>query len=68
MSQASRNIHVIEENQEEPKGVTAAKAQEANEVLKPAEHIKKVPLCDDVPDRKIIIGKGLEQAEEERLI
>ena len=25
----------------------------------PAEHTKKVPLCEDVPDRTVIIGKGL---------
>ena len=32
------------------------------------EHTKKVPLCEDVPDRMVIIGKGLEEAEEARLI
>lgn len=39
-----------------------------SEGVRPAEHTKKVPLCDDVPDRMVIIGKGLEQAEKERLI
>ena len=32
------------------------------------EHTKKVPLCEDVPDRMVIIGKELEQHEEARLI
>jgi len=36
--------------------------------VSPAEHTKKVPLCEDVPDRMVIIGKGLEEAEEARLI
>jgi hypothetical protein len=36
--------------------------------VKPAEHTKKVPLCNNVPDRTVIISKGLKQAEEERLI
>ena len=34
----------------------------------PAEHTKKVPLCEDVPDRKVTIGKGLEKIEDARLI
>lgn len=33
-----------------------------------AEHTKKVPLCEDVPDKIVVIGKGLEEAEEARLI
>ena len=32
------------------------------------EHTKKVPLCEDVPDRMVVIGKGLEEAEEARLM
>jgi hypothetical protein len=36
--------------------------------VKLVEHTKKVPLCEDVPDRTIIIGKGLENDKEERLI
>ena len=32
------------------------------------EHTKKVLLCEDVPDRMVIIGKGLKEAEEVRLI
>ena len=34
----------------------------------PVEHTKKVPLCEDMPDRMVIIGKELEKAEEARLI
>ena len=34
----------------------------------PGEHTKKVPLCEDFPDRTVTIGKGLEEAEEARLI
>ena len=36
--------------------------------MQPAEHTKRGPLCEDVPDRTVTIGKGLEPAEEERLI
>jgi hypothetical protein len=48
--------------------VAVAEAQEADAGVKLAEHTKKVPLCDDIPGRIVIPGKGLEQAEEERLI
>ena len=34
----------------------------------PAEHTKKVPLCEDVPDHTVMIGKGIEDAEQVRLI
>ena len=30
--------------------------------------MKKIPLCEDVPDQMVIIGKGLEEVEETRLI
>jgi hypothetical protein len=39
-SKTSKNVHVIEENQEEP----SAKGSEASEGVKPAEHTKKVSL------------------------
>jgi len=32
------------------------------------EHTKKVPLCKDIKDQTVIIGKGLEESEEARLI
>jgi hypothetical protein len=34
----------------------------------PGEHTKKVPLCEVVPDRTVTIDKGLDEAEEARLI
>jgi hypothetical protein len=67
-SLASKNVHAIKENKEEPEGAAGAQAHEADGGVKLAEQTKKVPLCDDIPDRIVIIGKGLEQAEEERLI
>ena len=36
--------------------------------MSPAEHTKKVPLCEDVPDRMVVISKELEEAEEARLV
>jgi len=39
-----------------------AKSQKSQGGGIPAEHTKKVPLCEDVPDRMVIIGKGLEEA------
>lgn len=68
MSKALKNVHVIVENQEESKGPTITQTLEASKGLKPAEHTKKVPLCEDVPYRTVIIGQGLEQVEEELLI
>ena len=38
------------------------------EGVTPAEHTKKVLLCEDIPDRTVTIGKGQEEAEESRLI
>ena len=35
-----------------------------SEGVSPIEHTKKVPLCEDVPDRMVIIGKELEEHEE----
>jgi hypothetical protein len=67
-SQASKNVHVIDENQGELEGKNEAEGEEPIEGVKPAVHTKKVPLCDDVPDRIVMIEKGLEQTEEERLI
>jgi hypothetical protein len=52
MSKASKNVHVIEENLEEPEGAADTEAQEGNMGVKLAEHRKKVPLCDDVLDRQ----------------
>lgn len=61
-------MHVIDENQEKHEGATGGEAQETDKGVSPAEHTMKVPLCEDILDRTVIIGKGLEQTEEERLI
>lgn len=61
-SRHKKSPYAIEENQPEPE------EKNAPEGITPAEHIKKVPLCEDILDRTMIIGKGLEEAEEARLI
>ena len=68
---AMKNVHAIEaannkEEQEEAKPPSFE--QPHKEGVLPAEHAKKVPLCKDVPDRTVTIGKGLEMTEEARLI
>ncbi|RLN42469.1 prpol [Panicum miliaceum] len=69
-SQSSKNVHAIKDQKKtEDEGCQQeTETQEATEGLQPAEHTKRVPLCEDVPDRTITIGKGLQQAEEERLV
>ena len=66
-----KNVHAIEaasneEEQEEAKPPSFE--QPHKEGVLPAEHAKKVPLCKDVPDRTVTIGKGLEKTKEARLI
>jgi hypothetical protein len=66
-----KNVHAIEaanikEEEEEPKPPKFE--QSHKEGVMPGEHIKKVPLCEDVPDSTVTIGKGLEEAKEARLI
>ena len=66
-SSANKSVHVIET----PNGDNEAASSEEPEKsggVSPAEHTKKVLLCEDVPDRMVIIRKGLEEAEEARLI
>ena len=53
-----------EDEAEPPKPDQAYKS----EGVMPGEHMKKVPLCEDVPDRIVNIGKGLDDTEEARLI
>ena len=69
---AMKNVHAIEavEAEEEEDEGMSPKPDEAYkpEGVTPTEHTKKVPLCEDVSDRTVIIGKGLEEAEEARLI
>ena len=61
----NKSVHTIAAaEQEDPNELPSEEA----EGVTPAEHTKKVPLCEDIPDRMVIIGKGLEEAEEARLI
>ena len=67
MSYANRNVHAIEVPGAENTEVANGETQELGGVSL-AEHTKKVPLCEDVPDQMVTIGRGLEEAEEARLI
>jgi len=66
-------VHAIEaadaEEEEEvmPKPSKFDQAHRAEGVMS-GEHTKKVPLCEDVPDRTVTISKGLDEVEEARLI
>ena len=60
-------VHVIETPEEDNEAANCEEPEKLGGVS-PAEHTKKVPLCEDVPDRMVIIGKGLEESEEARLI
>jgi hypothetical protein len=66
-----KNVHAIEainnEFEEEETKPLSSEWTEKKGVM-PAEHTKNVLLCEDVPDRTVTIGKGLEEAEESRLI
>ena len=66
-STSDKNVHVIEAPNEVNDGENCEESEKLGGVS-PAEHTKKVPLCEDVPDRMVIIGKGLEEAEEARLV
>ena len=63
-------MHAIEASEEDTKTFVAEdmRSDHKNEGVSPAEHTKKVPLCEDVPDYLVIIGKELEEHEEVRLI
>ena len=69
-SSANKTVHAIETLEEDTKAVTIEDTQstQKSEGVSPAEHTKKVPLCENIPDRMVTIGKGLEEAEEARLI
>ena len=64
-----KNVHAIEaaKNEEEEAKPSKFKQPHKKGVM-PGEHTKKVPLCEDFPDRTVTIGKDLEEAEEARLI
>jgi len=67
-----KNVHAIEATDAEEEGeeLKFSKFEQAHraEGVMPGEHTKKVPLCEDVPDHVVTIRKGLEGAEEARLI
>ena len=69
----TKNVHAIEAadvEEEEEEGLKPSKFDQAHraERVTLGEHTKKVPLCEDIPDRTVTIGKGLDEAEEARLI
>ena len=66
----NKTVHTIEATDEDTRTFVAEdmRRDHKNEGVSPAEHTKKVPLCEDVPDRLVIIGKELEEHEEVRLI
>ena len=66
----NKTVHAIEASEEDTKTFVAEdmRRDNKNEGVSPVEHTKKVPLCEDVPDRMVIIGKELEEHEEARLI
>jgi hypothetical protein len=66
-STANKNVHVIETPEEDKEAAISEDPEESGGVS-PAEHTKKVPLWEDVPDRMVTIWKGLEGSEEARLI
>ena len=67
-SSPTKNVHAIEATELEDTKAAAVDESQELEGVSPAEHTKKVLLCEDVPDRIVTIGKGLEEAEEARLI
>ena len=66
-STANKNVHVSETPDEDTEAAISEDLEESGG-LSTAEHTKKVSLYEDVPDRMVIIRKGLEEAEEARLI
>ena len=63
---ANKTVHAIEASKEDTEAFVAEDMQknQKNEGVSPAEHTKKVPLYEGVPDRMVIIGKELEEHEE----
>jgi len=64
----NKTVHAIEASEEDTEEFVGEDVHKKNEGVSPAEHTKKVPLCEDVPNRMVIIGKELEEHEEARLI
>ena len=68
---AMKNVHAIEVvniEEEEEEAKPSKFNQPHKKGVMPGEQTKKVPLYEDVPDRIVTIGRGLEGAEEARLI
>ena len=66
-----KNVHAIkavnnDAEEEEVKPLSSERPEK--EGVMPAEHTKKVLLCEDVPGRTVTISKGLEEDEESRLM
>ena len=62
-----KNVHAIEaiNNAGEDEEVKPFSSERHDkDGVMPAEHTKKVLLCEDVLDRTVTIGGGLEEAEE----
>ena len=66
-----KNVHAIEADNndgEDEEAKPLSPGQHDKDGVMPAEHTKKVLLCEDVLDRTVTVGRGLEEAEESRLI
>ena len=63
-----RTIEAADNDNEEEVAKPPTFEKHGKEGVMPAEHTKKVPLCEEVPVRTETIGRGLEEAEESRLI
>ena len=66
-----KNVHAIEpvdNDAEEEEAKPLNSERHEKEGVMPAEHTEKVLLYEDVSDRTVTIGRGLEEAEESRLI
>jgi len=60
-STANKSVHIIKTPGENTEAAMGEDPEESGGVSA-AEHTKKVPLYEDVPDRMVIIEKGLEEA------
>ena len=67
---ANKTVHAIKASEENSEASITEDMQsnQRTEGVSPAEHTKKVPLCEDVPNRIVVIGKGLDETEEARLV
>ena len=62
----NKTVHAIEASKEDTEAFVAEdmRRNQKNEGVSPAEHTKKVPLCEDVLDRMVTIGRELKEHEE----